>query len=508
MRLGEIMGGHDSKIGPRSEGMVFWTATLCLAAALAPWRIYALTADVSWLITVCEKILDGEKLYVDVLETNPPSAVLLYMPGVLLARATGLAPEAATYLVACVYVFIALVITDRILPRCVDNAAPSRWVVLLPATLVLLLLPSDAFAQREYFAAAFALPIVAAFIRHAQTGHWPLLGDRAVAAILAGLTIAIKPPLLALPGLFVAVYYTWQTKSWKPLYSSGLIAAGLLGVSFTLVALSIFPDYLGEIGTLMREAYIPVRSALLSFLEEKACLAALSLMALSLLLSWRRQPVPAESLSLVVALGFLAAYVLQGKYFPYHAIPAILFAFIAAIISVHHRLRTLRLRSSKAWIPSLGIYALAFAGVIVLLIAAFSEGRPTMSNVAWAKNILRPTALAISPDVATSFPLARRIGARWVDRNHSQWVARYTRLALQSSNLTDAQKAQFTRHYIADLKWLLHRISEAKPEIIIQDVAPGYLWLLRELAAMDPHFLDAYEPIAEESGIRVLRRKR
>ncbi len=49
--------------------------------------------DVSWLITLCEKMLAGERPYVDFVETNPPAAFLLYLLPVMLARVLALRPE-------------------------------------------------------------------------------------------------------------------------------------------------------------------------------------------------------------------------------------------------------------------------------------------------------------------------------------------------------------------------------------------------------------------------------
>jgi hypothetical protein len=44
-------------------------------------RLLIVTAtDVSWLITLSEKILDGTRLYVDLIEVNPPASVLLISP--------------------------------------------------------------------------------------------------------------------------------------------------------------------------------------------------------------------------------------------------------------------------------------------------------------------------------------------------------------------------------------------------------------------------------------------
>ncbi len=57
---------------------------LWLALVLVPTNV-----DVSWLIVVSERLLDGERLTVDVMEVNPPFSVWLYMPFVVLERLAG-----------------------------------------------------------------------------------------------------------------------------------------------------------------------------------------------------------------------------------------------------------------------------------------------------------------------------------------------------------------------------------------------------------------------------------
>ena len=142
-----------------------------------------------------------------------------------------------------------------------------------------------------------------------------------------------------------------------------------------------------------------------------------------------------------------------------------------------------------------------------LLIAGFDDQRPKMSDLAWAKELDRPRALAVSTDLATSFPLARKIGAIWVDRSHSQWVARYTSFALQFGRLTESQRRLYLHYYQQDLEWILRRIEEVVPDLIIEDVRPEMSWITRRLAAIKPNFLDEYETVAEEGGIRVRKHR-
>ena len=68
-------------------------ALAALAAAVVAQARFGAIADVSWMITISEKWLDGATPYVDFIETNPPAAILLYLLPVALARALGVHAE-------------------------------------------------------------------------------------------------------------------------------------------------------------------------------------------------------------------------------------------------------------------------------------------------------------------------------------------------------------------------------------------------------------------------------
>jgi hypothetical protein len=465
-------------------------------------------ADETWLIMMCERILHGERAYVDIFETNPPIAVLLYMPGVLAAKLTGVTPEAATFAFAYASTALSLWLSSRTLPKYVVEGGQSRWLVLMPAAVVLLILPRNLFAQREYFAAAFSLPMVSVFIRHAQQKEWPPLSDRIVAAVLAGLALAIKPPIFALPGVFVAGYYWWRTRNLLFLLPSGLLAAGGIALSLTAVSLMAFPDYLGEVSVVMREAYVPIRAFPLLFLADKGCLGVLACLGSALALSLRDKPPPvAAVLASLAALGFLAAYFIQGKYFNYHVFPAAPFAAVAACIMMFKRVRqfadapraSLAAASAVFFVDGIVIAALFFAG--------FEARQPMMRDLSWAKDLDHPRALAVTPLSGLTLPTARRIGAVWVSRTHSQEIAWFTRFALQSVSLTEAERRRYLYWHDRDLRSILSEIKEKTPELIFMDTLSEFSWLKMELSAMEPGFLDSYQVVAEENGVAVLRLK-
>src|SRR5882724_9306383 len=66
---------------------------LVFVLAILLRQMVPLNTDVSWLLTVGERVLDGKRLYLDIVEINPPMAVLAYLPGIALARALGLNPK-------------------------------------------------------------------------------------------------------------------------------------------------------------------------------------------------------------------------------------------------------------------------------------------------------------------------------------------------------------------------------------------------------------------------------
>jgi hypothetical protein len=489
-----------------SHRLLFWSVLLSIFLVSILLRRDA-TPDVGWLITMCERILHGERAYIDIFETTPPVPMLLYMPGVLFSCLTGVSAEAATFAFAYGSALVSLGLSARILPTYVGKGGQSNWLVLLPAAVILLILLRDVFAQREYFAAAFALPMVSVFVRHAYDKVWPPLWERILAAVLAGLTVAIKPPLFALPGMVMTGYYWWRTRSLWFLVSSGMLAAGVFGVALTVASLATFPDYLGGITTLMRDVYIPVRSDPLSFLNDKGCLGVLWCLLLALILSIKQKPSVTAVLAFMAALGFLAAYLIQGKFFFYQVFPAALFAGIGIWVMICERLRAFAGQAAGTVFIAIGAYALAIVGICISFIIGFDDRRPVMSDLSWAAGLHHPRALAVSPYVDTAFPLARRIGAVWVDRTHSQWVARYTRFALRSPELSEEGRSKFLNYHKQDLAWILRQIREKAPDIIIQDVRPENSWLASELLSLKPGFLDGYQIIAEEDGVRVLQRR-
>src|SRR3981081_1771270 len=77
----------------RAQPLRWLSIALVFVVAVLLRQVVPLNTDVGWLLTIGERVLDGQRLYVDIVEINPPMAVMAYLPGIALARALGLDPK-------------------------------------------------------------------------------------------------------------------------------------------------------------------------------------------------------------------------------------------------------------------------------------------------------------------------------------------------------------------------------------------------------------------------------
>src|SRR5438034_11735098 len=100
----------------RARTVAPWLAVAALfAAAVLLRQVMPFNVDVRWLLIVSERMLDGQRLYVDILDANPPMAVSVYLLAVALARAIGIRPEVVTDGLIFLLIAASLALTWRIL---------------------------------------------------------------------------------------------------------------------------------------------------------------------------------------------------------------------------------------------------------------------------------------------------------------------------------------------------------------------------------------------------------
>ena len=148
--------------------------------------------------------------------------------------------------------------------------------------------------------------------------------------------------------------------------------------------------------------------------------------------------------------------------------------------------------------------ALGLLAFFVALIG-FADNRAPTRGQDWATGLDNPTAMAISKDLGTSFPLAVSVGARWIDRTHAQWIPYYALTALQRG-ATDEEKTLLKKYYQEEIDRTRRLILEEQPDLIFQTKFKSREWLRGALLEGQPDLFDNYAPYIVTGGTVVLRR--
>ena len=458
-------------------------AVIVAAVAIAIQSLWIpIDADVSWLITVCERMLSGDRLYVDIFEVNPPASVWLYLPLVWLAKVGGLRAEAAVAAAFVAAGLASVAATVRLASR-LDDAPRPAW--LAPAlAFIALVLPMALFAQREHAALLLAFPVLTAL---AIVGQGSSLGRPALLAsgFAAGLIIAIKPPFL-LAVIAPAVWAAWKRRSLSPLMPG--IAAAATAVGLYAIAVLLFAGAYFDWLPVIAETYAPMRKLAWKVVVGPSLYPAICL-ALAILLRAPRIP-PLAAVWALGSAGFVLAAMAQGKNYPNHYLPgaALAMASVFAMMTL----------------PQIAAVRRASIGAALAIVALYQVNgwaiRPDPSVAAAIKRVAPPTPkiIALSPQLTTGHPVTRNVGGQWVGSRAGLFTATGALYVGLRSDV--AQKA-----YRDDIQSFATDVRRHSPDVVLVDRAHEE-WLMGEPAIAQ--VMNAYRPVESTKDTEIWLRRR
>ena len=446
-----------------------WPLAAIVLLAVGEQILLGVNTDVSWNITLAERVLDGQRPYIDFIEINPPSSFLLCLIPTLAARLTGLTPEFMVDVLCFAAAGASLALAAAILVESgvIARAAGARLAFVGAAAM--LLLPADAFAQREDVALIASLPCLAALAVWASRAQVaPVLS--ALAGIGAGVAMSIKPHF----ALFFAppfIYLIWGI-GWRAALRIELIVALVVLTLYWVAVAAYFPAFFERAAPMARDIYLPVRRPLSALLTDPTCILWFVLGALLVLAAWKRLAEPLIAVPALASLGAMAAFVIQGKLWPYQGYPAIALAGLAlgplaleglADIDAAH---DARLRQAIA----LGCAtALALAGFWL----SSRVDKPALAR-AVATIGSHPRLLAIGSDIAIGHPLTREVRGVWVGSLSGLWVTDMSSHALEQGRVGEEARARYEDYLRFDRERLVADIVGQKPDAIL---IAGDQWL-------------------------------
>ncbi len=477
--------------------------------------------DVAWLLYVARKWLEGQRLYEDLVEVNPPLIVWLYAIPAWTAAALNVAPK----LVAIPF-FTALLLGAAYWSAALlegrANIFTSKIPVFAAIASLLLGLPGIEFGQREHLLIAACLPYICLYARELDGEAEPRITGT-LAGILAGLGCALKPSyLLAIVAIeLVAALRGHRVLRAAPI--AAFAAAGLYGLSVILFV----PAFLEKAVPLAFALYGGTDTPCWEILLQSSRL--IFGQAVIILLCWssnttlaRRSPFKRHLLLGLTAFAVAATivFVLQGKNWFYHRLPATaatvlaLFLWIAAVLPprLDEAVRNVMSGVKRAHLARLAPVPLVLGALTLFAFADYERLRPwveaavepALSTEVKLERLIRKehakTYIAFSEWIALGFPVVNNTGVTWASRFDSMW-------ALKGEIWRARQDGAAPKEWPIR-RWVAKDFIANCPDLAVVDTREGINYV-SVLIASDAEFATAwsrYHQIAAFDGLRVLKR--
>ncbi len=445
-------------------------------------------ANIDWLVSNCRRFLDGARLYKDIVETNPPMAIFIYLPATVVERLTGWPAEG----VFTTMLLVAATASAWIFHHLVREQLPdalTRHVLLASVLFAVLVAPLSAFGEREHVALVLLLPLYGVAVRRAggQAVSWPLV---VAVGALAGLAPMIKPYFalgVAAPYLFVAIRRRNILSLVAP---EALLAALLLGIYALLVA-HFIPAYAREVMPLLVDLYQPMRlplsEVLISFKPIMWVLSAACLYA-----AIRRQILnPVTGVLVAASAGFLLAMIVQGRNWPYHAYPAVALMLTAIPQAI---IPALTSGDPKRRVPAIAAVVAALAHLSYFTGFGYGGGGVVVPIRA---AVAHPTVMSISFDLTPGHPITTETHGSWVGTYSSRWITANANYLLQRT--TDPVRQAKLKAWMAYDRAVTNRDLARRPDIVLVGLGPFNWpgWIDAEPETR--RLMQAYVPLAEDT---------
>lgn len=478
---------------------------ILLGLALAVRLGLTINNDVAWYIYSANAFLDGGRLYDDVFfEVNPPLMLYLTVPGVALARLSGIGLISGYVLSVFALVALSLSLSAAV--------SPARWRsgCLILLFLVLVVLPAGDFGQRSHLMVTLALPyllLTAARLRGDEPCGTALA---AVVGAAAGLGFAIKPHYLLVPATLELVLWRRRRRPGSVLRAETL-ALGAVLASYAASIFAFTPEYLTRVIPYALEVYNSAYRNGWSFVLARPETLLVPMAAFLHLRIRRSLPAPQAvtgDVFTAAALALFAIYLVQMKGWNYHIYPATaMLVLLAGNWALSPPAPGLLLRLAGT----------TLAGLLVIKAAILADNRyPLMDRL--MPYIRANGADAIyffSSNTWTGFPMTLYADVEWTSRFPAVWllpgiVNAGNRAGRDGDSEALAEIERFvTEAVVADL-------AARPPDIVFVDARPEKPWYRRPGFDFIAHFSAdrrfaalwaGYRLIGDIQGFEIYERK-
>ena len=415
---------HNHSRPFRRPGFIHAGALLALLALAMSLRFSSLlNHDSSWYLIATERWLSGSRLYVDIIEVNPPLSFLLTAPPLMLARATGM--DATALFKAWVFLlsFAGLWLAHVLLKRLPGVSDGQRRLFLLVGAIALWLLPGPNFGQREHLAVIFTWPWMA-LLALRLTGAAPGTALATGVGAWSFFGFALKPHFLLVPAALEALLL-WHRRRFTDSFRPETLMLGAALALYLAAIVLLTPEYVRDIVPMALAVYnqayrSPLGEVFLRGGWLPPVLAAAAWLVPAGNNGWRRL----ADVLLTAGMALLAVYLIQRKGWSYQLVPAVAFTYGALAA----RLLAVETEAVSAAFWRARAALVAGGGLLgVLLVSSVLGGfyvNPFLQDMRQHGALAdRPRSfVALTTNVSAGFPAANEEGLVWASRFPTLWL--------------------------------------------------------------------------------------
>jgi hypothetical protein len=455
------------------------------------YLIPPLNHDVAVILAISDRWLGGERLYVDLIDVNPPLIFMLNLVPAAVSRLLALQDTQALVLCVLALAMWSVVVSWRMFPALTEPAARSQHMIFLPLVLFLAVVyPGEMFAQREHLMLLGTVPYLLLAAARLDGVAMPR-GRLLTIAIIAGFGFALKPHFLAIP-LLVEVYLL-TARGWRKTLLDAVpwIMLAVM-VAYVVAAWLVTPEYFTSVLPLILDSYEEVGGSNPLHVLYSRQLAPFMLMMVPLAAAaFLLRLSPLARMAGLAALGGAISGIAQAKGWPYHLLPAQIMTLLLTVMVICQGIDKMlgeRFAPERTSLPmwSLAPLRLTVGALMLMLFCLAGATRTTFydqmnfdnSQAGKLLKLVKKYAqgqpvLIISPGIYPHFPVLNYANARLAMRFQTIWPLQgaYESCRPEEARYHDPEK-------MPPMEQLLRRaVSEDfvkyRPALVIMDKNPG-----------------------------------
>ncbi len=368
---------------------------LCLS--LLPWLgtywSQVINTDVAYLTLSAEKMLSGLRMSEAYYDTNLPLSIIVQLPAAALAKVTGIPIYYTSSIYALGLLALSLTAVWKLLSYFKELSPEQRYTILGAYLYTNTLLPGYDFGQKDQFLGMALFPLVLTQILITRKTALPKYLKYSLLAA-GSFFILIKPHFGIVPA-FIFIHRAITQRRLNVMFDTDFLWLAGMAIGYVAVLFIFFNDFITVILPDILTYYA-------SDISEKVVATGVILIIQAIVpffvaqLFLKKAPGMLSVFTLIAALCFIP-FILQGKGWAYHALPADMFFYSAVILLIGYSITAGLNTLYKTDTPNAFTRLVNFALPMALLFALV------------AKSYAVPPARSYTHDDYKNTPFAKRI---------------------------------------------------------------------------------------------------